>query len=279
MMRLSTMLFLMATVAANTTVAAGGAVPKLRVDQVRVTPKAPTVGDLILLEFATTGGGRVLLDPSADLEIVSQRGGQVVIRSFRTGPLALTGRLLSDGRATQFRNLSIEIQSVLAPGDALRPAPLRPPMPLQHDPRVDWWLGGIATVAVLLWIGVLVRHRRRASTLEVPALPAREEFIEAVERARREKGDDFLLILSDGIRRYFARTDQRLSRDLSRTEFLETIGPMIRSDQLSIVVSVLSQADWLKFSGSRTVVADRTLIDRALELLPAEAIEQQKVAA
>lgn len=266
-------LLLVASLAGN------AAAAQLSFGQVRVSPKAPTVGDLIRLEFATGRGGRVLLDPSPDLEIVSQRGGQAVIRTFRPGPLALTGRLLSDGRDIEFRNLSIEIHSVLAPGDALRPAPLRPPLPLPRDRRVDGWLGALAAAAAVLWTAVFFRHRLRPVAEEVPLLPAREEFIEAVERARMEKGDGFLLILSDAIRRYFARTDQRLGRDLTRTEFLEVIGRILPDGQLSIVSSVLSQADWLKFSGSRTVPAERSLIDRALDLLPADSIDRQKVAA
>lgn len=261
------------------TLAANAAGSPISLDQVRVTPKAPTVGDLIRLEFATGSGGRALLDPAPEFEIVSQRGGEVVIRSFRPGPLALTGRLLSGGRAIEFRNLAIEIHSVLAPGDALRPAPLRPPLPLPHDRRVEEWLGAIAAAAALLWIGVFFRHRRRTRAEAAPPLPAREEFIEAIERARKEESDDFLLILSDAVRRYFARTDDRLGRELTRTEFLEAIGRIIPAEQIPIVSSVLSQADWLKFSGSRTVPADRNLIDRALELLPVAATDEQKVAA
>ena len=260
-------------------IAANAAGPGGNLDQVRVSPRAPTVGDRIRLEFATGSGGRALLDPSPEFEIVSQRDGHVVIRSFRPGPLALSGRLLSGGRSIEFRNLSIEIHSVLAPGDALRPAPLRPPVPLPHDRRVDWWLGAIAAAAVLLWAGVFFRHRGRARAEEVPLLPAREEFLEAITRAREEKSDEFALILSDAVRRYFARTDPRLGRELTRTEFLEAIHPIIPAGQLTTVSSVLSQADWLKFSGSRTVLADRNLIERALELLPADATGEQKVAA
>lgn len=266
-------LFLVSAIAAN---AAGS---PMNLDQVRVTPKVPTVGDRIWLEFATGSGGRALLDPSAEFEIVSQRGGEVVIRSFRPGPLALTGRLLSGGRAIEFRNLAIEIHSVLAPGDQLRPAPLRPPLPLPRDRRADWWLGAIAAASALLWIGVFFRYRRPARAEEAPPLPAREEFIEAIERARKEKGDEFLLILSDAVRRYFARTDDRLGRELTRTEFLAAIGRIIPAEQVPIVSSVLSQADWLKFSGSRSILADRSLIDRVLALLPAAATDEQKVAA
>lgn len=257
-------------------ISAGAIAAGLSVDQVRVTPKAPTVGDIIRLEFSTGAAGRVLLDPSPDFEIVSRKGGDVRIRSFRPGPLSIGGRLLDNGRAVVFRNLNLEIQSVLAPGDPLRPAPLRPPFPLPRDPRVDWWLGGMAVAASVLWAGAFIRHRRKAKVKEAPLLPAREEFTEALERARREKTLDFLLILSDAVRRYFARSDARLGRELTRTEFLDAISRTLPASQLAIVSAILTQADWLKFSGSRSVPADRSLIDKALELLPAE--EQEAAA-
>jgi len=270
MKRLAVMTLLTLSIAAN------GAGSDLNIDQVRVTPKSPTVGDLIRLEFAAGSAGRVLLDPSPEFEIVSQRGGEVVIRSFRPGPVSIAGRLLADGRAVEFRNLTLDIRSVLAPGDPLRPAPLRPPLPLPLDRRADWWLGGMAAAAALIWAGVFIRHRPRARMKEVPPLPAREEFIESVERARREKTVDFLLILSDAVRRYFARSDPRLGRELTRTEFLDAISRTLPAAQLAIVSAILSQADWLKFSGSRSVPAGRLLIDSALELLPAQ--EQEAAA-
>jgi len=82
-------------------------------------PPAPTVGDLITINFQQL----VHLDASAQYEIVSQRGRRVVIRTFEPKPFTISGRVGD----VLFRNMVVPVHSVLKPRDNLSPAPLKPP--------------------------------------------------------------------------------------------------------------------------------------------------------
>ena len=88
-------------------------------------PAAPTVGDLITLEFPAP----VTLEASPDYEIVSQQGARAIIRTFRPAPLVLHG-VAGDVR---FQNLVIPVRSVLDPNEPMTPAPLVPPREVWVD--------------------------------------------------------------------------------------------------------------------------------------------------
>ena len=81
-------------------------------------PKAPTVGDLITIDFEK----RVELEPSPHYELVSQRGSRAVIRSFEPEPFTINGRVGD----VEFREMVVPMRSVLKPKDNLTPAPLQP---------------------------------------------------------------------------------------------------------------------------------------------------------
>ena len=82
-------------------------------------PPAPTVGDLITIDFQAP----VRLDTSSQYEILSQRGRRVVIRTFEPRPFTISGRVGD----VLFRNMVVPVHSVLRPRDSLAPAPLKPP--------------------------------------------------------------------------------------------------------------------------------------------------------
>ena len=64
-------------------------IPILLVVTATFRPPAPTVGDLITINFQQ----RVTLDKSPQYEIVSQRGSRAVIRTFEPRPFTISGRV------------------------------------------------------------------------------------------------------------------------------------------------------------------------------------------
>ncbi len=119
-------------------------------------PAHPTVGDRITVDFPRS----VVLDRSPAYEIVLQHGSRAVVRTFEPKPFALSGT--TDG--VRFRNLVVPVRSVLAAGDAMQPAPLKPPqrLPMPRAPFVA--IGVAALVAAAAWAGLLALHRRRAAS-------------------------------------------------------------------------------------------------------------------
>ncbi|MDQ6800713.1 MAG: hypothetical protein M3041_07730 [Acidobacteriota bacterium] len=201
-------------------------------------PPAPTVGDLITIDFKQP----VVLEPSAHYEIVSQRGARVVIRTFEPKPFAIRGRTGD----VAFRNMYVPVRSVLRPKDNLTPAPLKPPL-AEPYPMLPFVLIGVAALmAVGAWIAV-VRLDRAETIVETIISPA-ERFRASVTAARNWSQ------LADAVREYLAATT------LTTTEILD------RNDSAT-VAEILRQGDLEKFSPWGPKPADLpTLKRRALEV-------------
>jgi len=208
-------------------------------------PAAPTVGDLIAIDFKQP----VVLDKSPQYEIVSQRGSRVIIRTFEPKPFPISGRTGN----VAFRNMIVPVRSVLKPRDNLAPAPLKPPI-AEPYPRLPFVLIAIAgAIAVALWITVIVLQRRAiVAAMPKPALPPAEQFRAAVAAARN------WMHLADALREYLAVTTLTTTEVLSRTDSLT-------------IAEILRQGDLEKFSpwGARPGNLGQ-LKRRALELIPPE---------
>jgi hypothetical protein len=201
-------------------------------------PPAPTVGDLITIDFQQP----VVLNPSQQYEIVSQRGSRVVIRTFEPKPFAISGRTGD----VAFRNMFVPVRSILAPKDNMTPAPLKPPLDEPY-PRLPFVLIGIAAVmAIAAWIAVVKLDRREA--IVEPVVPPVERFHASVSAARNWSQ------LADAVREYLAATT------LTTTELLD------RTDSLT-VAEILRQGDLEKFSPWGPKPADLAALKRrALEV-------------
>ncbi|HEU5163843.1 MAG TPA: hypothetical protein VFV54_11895, partial [Thermoanaerobaculia bacterium] len=91
-----------------------------------LSPAAPTVGDPISIRFPEERA-KITIAASEEYEIVAAGGSTAVIRAFRPGTIAVRGRVESANGTFGFRDLKVEIRSVLAEDDSLEPAPFRPP--------------------------------------------------------------------------------------------------------------------------------------------------------
>jgi len=201
-------------------------------------PAAPTVGDLITIDFPQP----VTLDRSPQYEIVTQHGKRVVIRTFEPKPFAISGR--TDGIA--FRNMIVPVRSVLKPRDNLAPAPLKPPK-REPYPMLPFVLIGVAALlAIAAWAAVVWLAKRRKMPKAVIA-PA-ERFRNAVARARSWAE------LADAVREYIDATT------LTTTYVLE-------KNSSAALEEILRQGDLEKFSPWGAKPGDlRTLKQQALEL-------------
>lgn len=210
-------------------------------------PPAPTVGDLITIDFKQP----VALDASTQYEIVSQHGSRVVVRTFEPRPFAISGRTGD----VAFRNMVVPVHSVLAPKDNLTPAPLKPPLAESYPMLPFVLMGIVALMAIGVWIAV-VKLDRPAEIAE-PIVPPAERFRASVAAARNWSQ------LADAVREYLAATT------LTTTEILS------RNDSKT-VAEILRQGDLEKFSPWGAKPADLPgLKRRALELIRVE----EKVAA
>jgi len=206
-------------------------------------PPAPTVGDLITIDFQKP----VVLDRSEHYEILSEKGNRVVIRTFEPKPFPISGTV---GEAP-FRDLMVPVRSVLQPRDNLAPAPLKPPI-AEPYPKLPFVLIGIAALlAIGAWTAVVLLDRSRDIAAE-PMVPPAERFRAAVAHARTWSQ------LADAIREYLAVTTLTTTEVLTRNHSLT-------------VAEVLRQGDLEKFSPWGARAGDfRALKKRALELIPAE---------
>ncbi|HVT43496.1 MAG TPA: hypothetical protein VMT00_03820 [Thermoanaerobaculia bacterium] len=237
---------------------------------VGIGPASPTVGDRILVEFPVEASARIALDPSPDYELVSTQGNRVVLRSFRPGDLRVSGRIERDGAMTTFRDLEIRIASVLQADDSLQPAPLKPPQPAPADSFPLVITGAAGALALLAWLGVILLAGRKPSPA-VPAPPTdpRSDFERIVRGIRgRPQGRGNFIVLGDALRRYLARIDQRLGRELTTRELEEQLQiEGIDTETVELIIEILTQADLAKFSpwgpGESSAIA---LAERALAL-------------
>jgi hypothetical protein len=201
-------------------------------------PAAPTVGDLITIDFPQP----VVLNPSPQFEIVSQRGNRVVIRTFEPRPFAISGRVGD----INFRNMVVPVRSVLKPRDNLAPAPLKPPRSEPYPMMPFVLIGVAALLAIGAWTAVVLLARRRAKPQ--PHVVPVDRFRAAVARARSWAE------LADAVREYIDATTLTTSEVLQRNSS-EALGEILR------------QGDLEKFSPWGPRPGDlRTLKERALEL-------------
>lgn len=217
-------------------------------------PARPTVGDPIAIRFEEP----VRLDASADFEIVEQKGNEVVIRTFASRPLTLSGTAGS----VRFRNLRIPVVSVLKKNDDLKPAPLAPPRPVPW-PRLPWIAIGIAALfAIAAWSAVAFLSRRRARP-RVPIRSPAEAFRDDVEALRGDRGRKWRwAALADATRSFLAATRPSLGSELTTSELLPRLHERER-----IVESILRQGDLEKFSTRGPAPADfERVADEALAL-------------
>src|SRR5262249_32482341 len=129
-------------------------------------PPAPTVGDLITIEFQKP----VVLDRSERYEIVSEKGNRAVIRTFEPKPFTISGTV----GEVPFQGLTVPIRSVLQPRDNLAPAPLRPPI-AEPYPKLPFVLIGIAALmAVGAWTAVALLGKPEA--IAEPVVPPADRF-------------------------------------------------------------------------------------------------------
>ena len=229
-------------------------------------PAAPTVGDPIAIDFPSA----VKLDVSKDFEIVSQRNGHVVIRTFEPKPIVLSGV----AGATRFTNLIGPVHSVLRKNDDMKPAPLAPPRPSPY-PRYSFIAIGIAALAAIIaWAAAILVARKRTSGDITPAIAPADRFRSRVLALRKSSAQQRWAALADATREYLAATRPLLGSDLTTTELLQRL-----SDEQNVVAAILRQGDLEKFSpwGAEARSFDE-IASRALELIPAD-VEQERDAA
>ncbi len=213
-------------------------------------PAHPTVGDRITVDFPRS----VVLDRSPAYEIVSQHGSRAVVRTFEPKPFALSGTT----EGIRFRNLVVPVRSVLAPGDAMQPAPLKPPQRLPM-PRAPFAAIGVAAlVAAAAWAGLLVLHRRELRRARgVPVIPPAERFRTGVTSLMERQPAQPWASLADLTRIYL--DGRGFGADLTTSELLAFLGGH------ELVAEILRRGDLEKFSpwgappGDFSALAQRAL--------------------
>jgi len=185
-----------------------------------LTPAQPTIGDPITIDFPQSP---VIVNPSADYEVVSQSGRRVVVRTFKPKAFKVSGRM----GAVAFRDLVVPVRSVLKPNDPMQPAPLVPPREVPY-PRMPFIAIGIAAiVAIAAWSAVVLRARRHV-VAEEPLRSPDERFRDAVRDARN------WAMLADAVRDYLAAT-RAIGRELTTSEVLQRdagFGEILRQGDL-----------------------------------------------
>ena len=215
-----------------------------------IRPAAPTVGDPIAIDFPAP----VVLDKSADYEIVSQRGTRVVVRTFEAKPFVLSGRM---GGAA-FTNLVVPVRSVLKPKEPMTPAPLIAPRRERFPASVAIALAALALL-FLAAIVLLVRMMRKVPPAPaVPELAPAERFRAAVLALRRDPSPMRWAKLADALRDYLAATSG-VGRELTTSEVLAR-----RRDE--VVAKILRHGDLEKFSPWGTDGDFDAAADEALRL-------------
>jgi hypothetical protein len=214
---------------------------------------AITVGDPVTIDLPRAP---VVLQKSADYEILSNAGKRIVVRTFQAKPFVVAG--LAGGEP--FRRV-VEVQSVLQPDDALTPAPLAPPR-VAGEPKLPWiFVASAALLAIASWTWLALRARRvRTPVVVAPPLTPMSRFVATVERLRGEPDTPQRWAqLADALRDYLAAT-RELSPDLTTTELLT-----LTHD--GVIADVLHQGDLEKFSPWGAGGADfDDVARRALEL-------------
>jgi hypothetical protein len=195
-----------------------------------IHPAAPTVGDPIAIDFPAP----VVLDKSADYEIVSQHGAHAVVRTFEAKPFVVSGRM---GSVT-FKNLVVPVRSVLRGKDTMTPAPLIAPR-REAFPASVMIAIGLAVAMIAIVVAALLRRRKKPAVV-VPEVPPAERFRAAVLALRDDETPMRWAKLADALRDYLAATGG-VGRELTTSEVLA-----LRNDD--VVVKILRHGDLEKFS-------------------------------
>lgn len=223
-----------------------------------IHPPAPTVGELITLEFAAP----VSLDPSDAYEVVAQEENRVLIRTFQPRPFVVSGT----AGAIRFDDLVVPVRSVLRQNDDMEPAPLAPPVPAPYPRGPFLMIGAAALAAVAAWAAVWFASRTPAEAA-VPPIAAGERFRRAVDALRGDRAHPLRwAALADETRSYLAATRPRHEAALTTTELLARVTAEER-----VVEEILRQGDLEKFApaGARPREFDEVAA-RALELVREE---------
>ncbi len=175
------------------------------------TPASPAIGDRVTINYSAP----VTVQPSPDFEIVSRKPAQVVIRTFDTHPITVHA---SAANGEPAGDVVIGIRSVLAPNDALKPAPLQPPRALAAS-RTPWIAIAIAAlIAAAVWM-LAWRRSRRTTAAEIESrVPPDERFRLAVQAAARHRLR--WAALADATRTYLAAEYPGLGLELTTEELL-----------------------------------------------------------
>jgi hypothetical protein len=232
-------------------------------------PAQPTIGDPITIDFQRP----VVLDRSAEYDILSTRGSRVIIRTFEPRPFPISGRVGN----VAFRNLVVPMRTVLKPRDDLRPAPLKPPRSEAYPTLPFVAIGIAALLAAAMWTALILLARRANATKAVePPLPADIRFRNTVIALRDNPRAELRWErLADATREYLAAIDPNLGLELTTREVL-SVGQAILP---AIISEILRQGDLEKFSPWGALPADFALLARrALELAPEPVVEEQVAA-
>jgi hypothetical protein len=219
---------------------------------VQYDPASPTVGDLITVTFPDPGEGRLSLLPSDQFEVVDVGGARAVVRTFRPGTIRVVAETLTPGQQTQRHSVEIEVRSVLAENDDLRPAPLVLPKKLPPDMTARWAIGFAAAAALVAWVVlwfVSQRLARRGDDAALAIDPA-AAWIERLRRiARLPDEQDRWRQLADSTRWLLPRIDSALGPELTSTEVVDAMrARRLDPDVLALVERILHGGDWAKFS-------------------------------
>ncbi|HEX9162749.1 MAG TPA: hypothetical protein VF980_13675 [Thermoanaerobaculia bacterium] len=240
-----------------------------------IQPAAPTVGDLITIEFPPQPPGPVVLDPSHSYEVVSSNGRRVVVRTFEPKPFTISGTLGGE----RFPELTVRVHSVLKPKDKLDPAPLQPPhpVPFTHAPFIA--IGIAAILAAALWAAVVLLARAQSAergAQEMELAPA-ERFRVTIERLRAHPDQPKRwAALADATRLYLASLSPHLGTELTTSQLL----PRVDDRHFPAVAQILRQGDLEKFSPWGAPPADfDALSEGALALIPPPQVEEEQAAA
>jgi hypothetical protein len=205
-----------------------------------ISPPRPTVGDPITLTFPAP----IRVAASPDFELIEAKGNRVVVRSFRTGPFTIMGKLVRGPRMTDVA-ARVHVFSVLQPNDSLEPAELKPPRPLPPNPVARGAIIAALIAAVLSWAAVYLLARRGVA-VEESVLGAVEEFHQRLRRAAHLREPAAKLIaLADATRIFLSRTSPAYRRELTTFELLRILPP---GDVSGMVREVLTASDLAKFS-------------------------------
>lgn len=228
-----------------------GALAFLLLFTVPTRPAQPTIGDLVTIDFSQQGNA-VFLDPlPPGVELVSKNETRITLRVFTTGTIRLGGVVNRGDHAIRFRNLPIEVKSVLRADDDLKPAPLVPPRPLPAQ-RLPWlMIAAAALLAAGAWMFLLTGRRGVAARAKIV-----EDELLALLRSWPSEGvdDAFLAQLSDATKRYVSSRDPRVAESMTTREILSRLGDERAAGALADILQVGDQAKFAPW-GAGTVDA------------------------